>query len=721
MKQVSVRILLTVLLAVTLSFAAAADCFAAETIAKGFCGENITWNVDSNGKLTLSGTGAMFDYSETQNLVYIDSRAIQSIVIGNGVANIGSHAFFRYVNLRAMRIAKSVAKIGDHAFAGCTGLTDVILPEGVTDIGEYAFAGCTGLTVLKIPAVVSVIRDGAFSECGSLAEIYYYGSPEEWAAVEIGPGNEALQNAEIHFFENMHAAGYCGENLFWTLDNDGVLTVSGTGEMYDFDSASSEHPYPWTGLTSSVKTLVLEPGVTSIGAYAFSGCTQMTSAVLPASLTVIGTYAFSRYGSSLTDIYYDAPAEQWNPDGRMNTGSALMNVCFHTTGPDAPIVLNRGRCGKHITWAHDNRWVLTISGTGAMYNYDVEDDITTAPWGEELRFRSVIIQNGVTRIGSYAFFWTGVRHIAIPVSVTSVGSGAFGEDSLSDVYYAGTKEQWLAVSGRKNVTNGGSGNPVAIHLASDGIFTVSYDANGGVGAPAAQEKTAGVDLTLSEQQPTRADAAGKFIVCLDSNDGSGSVTLLETNGTSSYAFRCWNTAADGSGADYAPGAVCRVNEDLTLCARWNVSVRADPVALPTPARNGYFFLGWGTAKDAKSGVVGSYTPTENVTLYAIWLAPDLVLPEALRVVGNESFAGGAFTFVMLSEQTVTISSRAFADCPSLAFIYIPKTAVKIDPLAFDGVRDLTILGASSSLAEAFAKQHGYAFINCPPQPLIQRG
>lgn len=151
-------------------------------------------------------------------------------------------------------------------------------------------------------------------------------------------------------------------------------------------------------------------------------------------------------------------------------------------------------------------------------------------------------------------------------------------------------------------------------------YAVSYSANGGTGAPSSQTKTYDVDLTLSSTKPTRADTTlTGFTVTLKANYSGGSdPSSLTAARTKSYSFRIWNTAADGSGTDYASGGTYSANAAVTMYAQWNSSTTTASVDLPTPTRTGYDFQGWSTDSSAPSGITGSYTPTGNVTLYAIW-------------------------------------------------------------------------------------------------------
>jgi len=95
--------------------------------------------------------------------------------------------------------------------------------------------------------------------------------------------------------------------------------------------------------------------------------------------------------------------------------------------------------------------------------------------------------------------------------------------------------------------------------------------------------------------------------------------------------------------------------------------------------------------------------------YAFPPAADFVLPASLTAIGEEAFAGGAFTRVQLSEGVTAIGSRAFADCPQLAYIYIPAATDTIAEDAFAGVDGLTILGHSESYAALYALLSGIAF------------
>lgn len=156
-------------------------------------------------------------------------------------------------------------------------------------------------------------------------------------------------------------------------------------------------------------------------------------------------------------------------------------------------------------------------------------------------------------------------------------------------------------------------------------YAVTYNANGGSGAPAAQTKTYGTALTLSSTKPTKAaTSAGSYTVTLNANGGTCSSDSLSAARTTSYTFSKWNTNSSGTGTSYNAGASYTTNAALSLYAIYSSSTSTTSVTLPTPTRSGYDFIGWATSNTATSGTTGSYTPSGNVTLYAIWSAKGLV-------------------------------------------------------------------------------------------------
>ena len=137
-------------------------------------------------------------------------------------------------------------------------------------------------------------------------------------------------------------------------------------------------------------------------------------------------------------------------------------------------------------------------------------------------------------------------------------------------------------------------------------YAVTYNASGGAGAPSAQTKVQGKALNLSSIQPTKS-----FTISYNANGGNVSPASKSVN----CSFRNWNTAKDGSGTSYAPGASYTKEANLFLYAQWT-----NPYAgtLATPTRNGYSFAGWYSAASGGTKITADSTITGNCTLYAHW-------------------------------------------------------------------------------------------------------
>lgn len=142
----------------------------------GGCGESLSWSLQ-DGTLTITGSGAMTDYSDYSFAPWYEQReAIHTVILPEGLTRVGNLAFYECSNLTTVALPASVSAIGDFAFAGCTGLLTVTLPGALTAIGESGFRECESLTAVSLPASITTIGDRAFYRCNSLTSITIPGS-----------------------------------------------------------------------------------------------------------------------------------------------------------------------------------------------------------------------------------------------------------------------------------------------------------------------------------------------------------------------------------------------------------------------------------------------------------------------------------------------------------------------------------------------------------------
>lgn len=169
-------VLVVGLFAITL---ASHETYAADEVASGTCGDDLTWTLDSDGLLTISGEGNMYNYSDygDERAPWYSSRdSITEVIIENGVTSIGQCAFDSCIGLTSIDIPDSVTSIESWALNGCRCLMSITIPAGVTSIGSYAFYKCSELTSITIPDGVASIEGRTFSECSSLKSITIPGS-----------------------------------------------------------------------------------------------------------------------------------------------------------------------------------------------------------------------------------------------------------------------------------------------------------------------------------------------------------------------------------------------------------------------------------------------------------------------------------------------------------------------------------------------------------------
>ena len=151
------------------------EASAATIVASGTCGaqgDNLTWILDDEGTLTISGSGEMCDYTWASPSPW--GSDVTEALIENSVTSIGDEAFKGCTGLTSITIPNSVTSIGEGALSGCTGLTSMTIPNSVTSIEIGAFNGCTGLTSITFPNSVTYIGSWAFSGCTGLTDILQF-------------------------------------------------------------------------------------------------------------------------------------------------------------------------------------------------------------------------------------------------------------------------------------------------------------------------------------------------------------------------------------------------------------------------------------------------------------------------------------------------------------------------------------------------------------------
>ena len=119
---------------------------------------NLTWNLDTNGVLNISGIGEMDDFPENSSSAWLSRRnAIKEVYLGSEITSIGNHAFYSCNNLVSILFPNNLNKIGYGSFYKCSSLSSISLPDSITEIENTTFAYCSHLSSINIPVGGKVI------------------------------------------------------------------------------------------------------------------------------------------------------------------------------------------------------------------------------------------------------------------------------------------------------------------------------------------------------------------------------------------------------------------------------------------------------------------------------------------------------------------------------------------------------------------------------------
>ncbi|GHT72228.1 hypothetical protein FACS189456_0140 [Bacteroidia bacterium] len=312
---------------------------------------------EADSTLTVSGTGAMINSTAFNAPWYSSCTAIKTIIIEEGITNIGNWSFYACNNLTSINFPNSVTNIGDQVFQGCSRLTNVNILNSITNIGNGAFS-YSGLTSITIPSSVTHIGDGAFTRCYGLAFINVSPDNADYSA-EDGVLFDKNKTALLRYPNGKVGTTYTipnsvtsiGQSAFMDCStlislsiSNGVTNIGQQAFSYcnnltalnvatDNDSYSSEYgvlfnknksvliQYPkGKGETSyiipnsvtrierdafggchNLTAVTIPNSVTSIGFQSFDGCDGLTSITIPGSVAIIEAFAFE-YCYGLTSV-----------------------------------------------------------------------------------------------------------------------------------------------------------------------------------------------------------------------------------------------------------------------------------------------------------------------------------------------------------------------------------------------------------------------------------
>ncbi|MBO5372559.1 MAG: leucine-rich repeat protein [Lachnospiraceae bacterium] len=598
--------------------------------------------------------------------------------------------------------------------------TEIVVPEGVTEIGTAAFSYRT-ITAIHLPKTLTKVADYSFSAT-RINKIYYAGTLKQWNSFPKGVFNDCLENISIleympYEYRELEdgtleiTSGYWGSwedyagamplplprNVEVPAEIDGKAVTgiadSAFSNAYNVGSITIPKGIKYIGSSAlsncvSLHSVIIDAEITSIKSETFSGCNNLCSVTLPETLTCIEEGAFSQC-RSLTAITI--------PEAVTCIKMSVFSSCSSLTAitiPEAVTSIENNAFGgcSSLAEIHIPETVTDISsgafsGTKWLSNqreispwvvvngilidaYPVSGEVTIPEkvtsiagnvFSDDSDITSVVIPEGLTAIGEHAFWYCfALKSITIPSSVTTMGNGVVEEcESLLDVYYNGTKEQWANISNMKHNLEFKS---VTIHctdgIIEPGIFRCRL----------LPDETVCIEGLVKREGVTE-------IVIPSEIDGIP-VTVI-----GAWAFEGCSSLKNITIPDTITEMAGGVFDDT----QWLADKRKEN---PVVILNGIVVDGE-TAK-------GDIVIPRNVKLIAnAAFSYNADLKSVTFLSGIEKTGSAAFSGcenlekVILSDTIKTISQHTFDECANLKSIEIPISVKSVEYDAFYGCRNLT--------------------------------
>ena len=603
-------------------------------VASGSCGANgddVTWTLDDNGLLTISGTGAIVSvsYGDDNYVPWANYKgSIKYVWIKNGVTGIGAIAFKGTGNLTIVEIPDSVTSIYSYAFYGCANLQELTLPESITRIDNYAFTNCTSLRKITVPKNVRSLGWSLFEGCTGLV------------------------SAEI--MDGVPAIGY---SMFKGCTNLRSVTIPES--VTNIGASAFEN-------CAGLSNVVLPKGVRSISDYAFKGCTNLARLTLPDGLSSIGSEAFANC-TSLRKVTL--------PESVINVGAKAFYNCSSlssVTIPEGVLQIEKeafALCGKLAAVAVPG--TVTEIGEGAFKSCT--------------GLKKAEIADGVLSIGKEAFAnCISLTDLVLPESITSIGDGVFrGCTSLTRM----TIPESLSNIGA-NVFNG-CGNLSEVTIL-DGATSIGDDAFAGcsslkrvvipdsvqsIGAGAFNGCTSLAELDFPDSLQSIGNRVFRGCTSLTEIALPDSVTSMGSEAFS--GCRSLTSVA-------LPAGLMRISDST-----FNECVGLTNITVPanvTTIADGAFYNCSGLANVS---LPNGLTTIGEKAFSGCKNLKEISIPESVTGIGNSAFIGcHSLKNVEIQGKVTGIGESTFFGCRNLESVSIPQSVTVIGYNAFYGCGSL---------------------------------
>lgn len=364
---------------------------------------NCKWSFnDKNGTLTISGNGKMADYSYdvddpdgyddyddvskvTPNTPWKNYvTKIKTVVVENGVKNIGSLAFMNCANLATVKIANSVSSVGFLSFANCRKLTNISLPKNLTSIQSFAFMNCNKLSKVTIPNsnIKMNIDSYVFFGCTNLK---IFNIPKQ--VYKIGDGAFSCPNLTMITVDKNNKYFVSDNNMLYRAGKKYLLQYAPGKKNTRFTIPSTVKQM---GVASfmyckNLKSVTLPKSIKWIEQNNFAYCTNLETIVIPKSVTVVSSESFYKC-NKLRVVFYDGSKKQWNKIYK-STETNLLKATVAYNGAKSAVGLNakslsvmkgktaqikgyvyykNGKVSSSVKYKTSNSKVVTVNSKGKV-------------------------------------------------------------------------------------------------------------------------------------------------------------------------------------------------------------------------------------------------------------------------------------------------------------------------------------------------------------------
>lgn len=416
----------------------------------GVCGaegSSLTWEISDSGMLSISGTGEMKDYSETNPAPW-PKEEVTGVEIQAGVTSIGSYAFAGCFRMLSANISGTVDTINDHAFSGCFALSRADLSDDLVVLGPYAFENCKKLESFDVGGCLLRLEESVFDGC------------------------TALKNVQLHEVMEIGAAAFRNCSSLQKLDAPGVLSIGDDAfngcsalETITFAKQLSGFGVRSFYNCTSLTQIDIPDGVTVIPQQAFYQCTSLNGISLPDSVTTVEEEAFKlcrsaatiRLSNQLASIgqgaFYGcesfAGKQQFTPSGSSTPIATTLLILPETltfigdSAFEACAKLDGVKFPEHLNAIGSYAFQNCTSLSQAILPDDLQH-FGQAVFAGCTSLTEVSIPHDISRIAVSTFDGcTALQTVHLPAGTDLIADSAFnGCTALQRVEYGGTVSEW---------------------------------------------------------------------------------------------------------------------------------------------------------------------------------------------------------------------------------------------------------------------------------------